>query len=75
MTLKLTDSQLQQVMDLARVIGPAQRGAFLEMLADRARGVELGPGSLHRLAADTLREFLTASSQRPSWIDGTGDSA
>lgn len=57
------------------MIAPVQRAAYLEMLAARARGVELGPGSLHRLAADTLREFLAAPSQRPSWIDGTGDRA
>jgi hypothetical protein len=48
--LALTDSQLRDVSDIARVLPPWRRGEFLEQLAARLRGQEIGDGNVHRTA-------------------------
>ena len=72
--LRLSDDQLAHIQDICRVVAPTRRGAFLELLAVRLRGVELGDGSLHRVAAATLREFVQRGGGA-RWIDGAEDEA
>jgi hypothetical protein len=66
MPLALTDSQLEQVQDICRVIAPTRRSAFLQLLARRLEGVELGDGAVHRIAAQTMREFVQGGGR--TWL-------
>ena len=73
--LRLTDQQLSQVQDLCRVIAPTQRGAYLELLAHNLRGVELGDGSLRRIAVRTMREFLQRGGNGTPWFEGSDEAS
>jgi hypothetical protein len=64
--LKLTDQQLEAVADIARLIAPADRAEFLELLAERLRGVELGDGVVRREAERCWRDMV--QSGRGSWF-------
>jgi hypothetical protein len=57
--LALTDSQLTSIMGLARPLSPAQRIAFLEMLAAKLNGQrELGDGEVYRVCRELQREYF-----------------
>ena len=71
--LRLTDQQLSQVQDLCRVIAPTQRGAYLELLAHNLRGVDLGDGSVRRIAVRTMREFLQRGGGGTPWFEGSDE--
>ena len=61
--LCLSDAQITTVMSLARPLQPAQRTAFLEMLAAKLNGQrELGDGAISRA---TARAILAAD--RRGW--------
>jgi hypothetical protein len=63
--IALTDEQLAQVMQTAKVLHPADRSIFLERLAERLRGVEvIGDGLVARTARETLRELFRAPDLR-----------
>jgi hypothetical protein len=57
--LALSDAQLTTIMQLSRPLLPAQRIAFLEMLAARLDGRrELGDGAIYRLCRELQREHF-----------------
>jgi hypothetical protein len=57
--LALSDAQLTTVMGLARPLLPAQRIAFLEMLASKLNGQhELGDGAIYRLCRELQRQYF-----------------
>lgn len=52
---RLTDSELQEILQAARMVPLDLRQAFLEQLALEFRGKDLGPGFVHRVAYDVAR--------------------
>jgi len=70
--IALTDAQLAAIADLSQLIPPWRRGEYLEALALRLRGVEIGDGNLHTIAAATMREVL-ARARLPRWTCGGGE--
>jgi hypothetical protein len=70
--LALTDQQLHQIQDLARLIPPWRRDEYLRELALRLRDVEVGDGVVHRIAARCLRDVL-ARPRTARWLDGSED--
>ena len=69
--IALTDAQLAAIQDLARLIPSWRRDEFLSELATRVRDVELGDGSVHRIAARCLKDVLARPRTGP-WIAGSG---
>jgi hypothetical protein len=56
--LALTDEQLDLLHRMAWPLAPADRAAFLELVAERLRGqTELGDGVVHRIAVQCQRAF------------------
>jgi hypothetical protein len=56
--IALTDQQMAEIQDLARLVPPWRRDEFLRELASRLRDVEAGDGVVHRIAARCLRDVL-----------------
>jgi hypothetical protein len=67
MPLALNDDEFAAVQAAAAPIHPLQRGAFLQALA---KELELhpivGPGLVHRLAADLQRRFVISPERETS---------
>jgi hypothetical protein len=63
--IALTDAQLAAIQDLARLIPPWRRDEFLRELATRLRDIELGDGSVHRIAARCLKDVAGAATLGP----------
>jgi hypothetical protein len=57
--IRLSDNQLAIVMGLARPLPPWQRGLYLESVARRLTGVEIGDGAVHTAAVEAQREVIT----------------
>jgi hypothetical protein len=55
--IKLSDDQLQTVMTTAAVLDPRDRAPFLEQLAVKLDGQEIGDGLLSRACRETLAQF------------------
>jgi hypothetical protein len=55
--LALTDSELDAVYRAAGPIPPAVRGAFLEEVAQRLAGRELGDGVVYRVVMEVQRRY------------------
>lgn len=55
--LALTDSQLDAVYRAAGPIPPDVRGAFLEEVAQRLAGHEIGDGAVYRAVMEAQRKF------------------
>jgi hypothetical protein len=55
--LALTDSQLDAVYRAAGPIPPDVRGAFLEEVAQRLAGHEIGDGAVYRVVMEVQRKF------------------
>jgi hypothetical protein len=70
----LTDQQLTKIQDLARLIPPWRRDEFLRELATRLRDVELGDGSVHRIAAGCLKDVLARPRSSP-WMAGSEEAS
>jgi hypothetical protein len=59
--IHLTDSQITQLMQLARPLQPAQRRVFVEMIAARLNGQrEIGDGALYQIRRELQRQVLGA---------------
>jgi hypothetical protein len=60
--LSLSDDELDAVMNLAAPLPPQNRNRFLEAIAAelQARGAEVGPGAVHRIARELQSHFLYA---------------
>jgi hypothetical protein len=63
--LRLTDAQLRDVEDIARLVPPPRRGEFLETLAARLSGEEIGDGVVHRVGAQIAREMRVVPAVPP----------
>jgi hypothetical protein len=55
--IALTDTQLNAIMDAAEPLHPHDRTSFLEWVAERLNGRELGDGFVGRVVRETQREF------------------
>jgi hypothetical protein len=55
--IALTDSELEAVYRAAGPIPPAVRGAFLEEVAQRLAGREVGDGLVYRVVMEVQRKF------------------
>ena len=57
--LALTDSQITTIMQLVRPLLPAQRTAFLELLAAKLNGKrEIGEGELYQICRELQRQYF-----------------
>ena len=68
----LTDRQLEEIKDLARLVPPWHRDEYFRELASRLREVEVGDGAVHRIAARCLRDVLARPRMTP-WLTGSDD--
>ena len=60
MPLRLTDDELTAVMSAAAPLDVAMRDVFLQQVATSLGGYrEIGPGLVHRICAETQRQFFT----------------
>jgi len=59
--LHLTDQQLVLLRELAAPLAPSQRSAFLQDVARRLHGVELGDGTVAQAAREAQAEIRKAS--------------
>jgi len=59
--LHLTDQQLVLLRELAAPLAPSQRAAFLQEVARRLRGIELGDGAVAQAAREAQAEIRKAS--------------
>ena len=65
--LSLNDAEYAAVQAAAAPIHPLQRGAFLEALAkELERHPVVGPGLVHRCAADLQKTFVVAAHDEAS---------
>jgi hypothetical protein len=62
--LRLTDQQLALLRELAAPLAPSQRAAFLQEVARRLHGVELGDGAV----AQAAREAQAAIRKASPWL-------
>jgi hypothetical protein len=56
--IRLSDSELQAVMDAAAPLEPRMRDAFLRSVAHALTGREVGPGLVARTCREVQREFF-----------------
>jgi len=56
--IALNDYQLALIMDLATPLARKRRSAFLEAVAARLEGRQVGDGALYRVALGVQREML-----------------
>jgi hypothetical protein len=57
--LKLTDDELDAVLAAARPLDVGDRDAFLQAVAAALQGAgEIGPDVVHRVVAETQRQFF-----------------
>jgi len=56
--IALNDYQLALIMDLATPLTCEQRSAFLEAVAARLKGRQIGDGTLYRTALEVQRQRL-----------------
>ena len=64
--IRLNDDQLRIVMGLAQPLAPWQRDAFLQAVARRLTGQEIGDGALHAAAVAAQREIINSTGHRRS---------
>jgi len=62
--IALSDEQLAMVVQLSRPLAPWQRKLFLEAVARRLIGIELGDGSVHAAAVAAVDEVIAATRYR-----------
>jgi hypothetical protein len=58
--LKLSDDELNAILAAGDQIAVDRQSAFLERIAELLRGVEIGPGSVHRAIREAAREYFDA---------------
>jgi len=62
--IALSDQQLEIVMSLAQPLPRWQRDQFLQAVARRLAGVEVGDGTVHAAAVAAQREVVNGSASR-----------
>src|SRR5258708_34904667 len=69
--IALSDAQITTIMQLSRPLAPAERTAFVELLAAKLNGRrEIGDGELHRLVRTIIRDhhlFDAPADTRAAW--------
>jgi hypothetical protein len=70
--LALTDTQLADIMAVARTLPRWQRDAFLQAVANELQGKEIGDGAVHLAAVRAARKVEAAAWHGSTAIDGTG---
>ena len=63
MPIALSDSQLRELMQAAQLVPLDLRNAFLQQVAARLRGQDLGDGLVHRVSYEEARS-ITWDSER-----------
>jgi hypothetical protein len=56
--VNFSDEQLAAIQSAAAPLSPADRSRFLEVIAVRLNGKDLGDGVVYHAIRDTQREFL-----------------
>jgi hypothetical protein len=56
--ISLTDEQLQTIMNCAEPLHPTDRGRFLEAVAARLRGCEIGDGAVSLACREIARMYF-----------------
>jgi hypothetical protein len=59
--LSFSDEELNSITELASVLPPSSRDAFLKLIANNLSAYPSdarGPGLVHRIAAEAQRDFL-----------------
>jgi hypothetical protein len=54
MPIALSDSQLRELMQAAQLVPLDLRNTFLERVAERLRGQDLGDGLVHRVSYEVV---------------------
>jgi hypothetical protein len=67
MPIALSDSQLRELMQAAQLVPLDLRNVFLERVAARLRGQDLGDGLVHRVAYEVARS-ITWDSERTAEV-------
>jgi hypothetical protein len=62
--IQLTDTQLATVMRLAGPLAPWQRPQFLEAVARRLTGQEIGDGTVHAACVEAVSEVIATTRYR-----------
>ena len=62
--IRFTDAQIATLRELAAPLAPWQRREFLEIVAERLAGTEIGDGSVHAAALAAQREVITSTRYR-----------
>ena len=57
MPIALSDSQLRELMQAAQLVPLDLRNVFLERVAARLRGTDLGDGLVHRVAYEVAKSI------------------
>ena len=55
---KLSDSQIDAILNAARPLPSADHATFLEEVTEALAGLEIGDGVIHRVCRDVQRRFL-----------------
>ena len=64
--IRLTDAQLHELMQAARIVPPDLRDVFLERVAAELQGKPLGDGLVHRVAYNVARDHVGSSPPKRS---------
>ena len=67
MPIALSDSQLRELMQTAQLVPLDLRNVFIERVAARLRGQDLGDGLVHRIAYEVARS-ITRDSERTTAV-------
>jgi len=67
MPIALSDSQLRELMQAAQLVPLDLRNAFLQQVAARLRGQDLGDGLVHRVSYKEARS-ITWDSERTAAV-------
>jgi hypothetical protein len=59
--IALTDSELRELRQIAETIPWELRQNFLEQVAARLKGQEMGDGTIHRVVHEVAREMIWAA--------------
>jgi hypothetical protein len=63
--IALSDEALTMLFQLAEPLSPSDRGEFLECVAQRLQGREIGDGVIARVAREVISDFRRAVGEPP----------
>jgi hypothetical protein len=62
--IALTDAQMRELLQAAATIPFELRDGYLTRVAARLRGLDIGDGTVHRVAYEVAREMIWAAGRR-----------